>query len=465
MARQWKVLLVVSTAVFVASLDLFIVNVAFPDIAADFDGTELSELSWVLNAYTIVFAALLVPAGRMADRTGRKRAFLIGLLLFVTASALASAAPSVEALVAARIIQAAGAAVLLPTSLALLLPEFSPAQRPVAIGIWAAVGGVAAAAGPPLGGLLVELSWRWVFIVNLPVGLVTAVVAARLLREIRDETQRSPDWVGTVLLVAGVGTLALGLVRSEDWGFGDVRTLAALAGAAVAVALFLARSARHPAPVVDLAMLRVRAYAAANAASLLFFVAFSAMLLGSVLFLTQVWERDVLEAGLSIAPGPSMAALFAVPAGRLGARFGPAPVSALGAILFAAGGAWWIARVGTQPDYVADFLPGMLVGGIGVGLVLPTMAAAAAASLPPERFATGTAVFQMSRQLGSVLGVALLVAVIGQPAPDEALDAFQGGWALLVGASLAAAAAAFAIGPMTAPGAEPEAALAQAQAA
>ena len=455
MARQWKVLLVVSIAVFVASLDLFIVNVAFPDIAADFEGTKLSDLSWVLNAYTIVFAALLVPAGRMADRTGRKRAFLTGLLVFVTASALAAAAPSVEALVAARVVQAVGAAILLPTSLALLLPEFAPEKRPVAIGIWAAVGGVAAATGPPVGGLLVELSWRWVFIVNLPVGLVTAVIAARLLREIRDESQRRPDWLGTLLLVAGVGTLALGLVRSEEWGFGDTRTLGALGGAAVLLALFLARSARHPAPVVDLAMLRVRPYAAANAASLLFFIAFSAMLLGSVLFLTQVWSYDVLEAGLAIAPGPAMAALFAVPAGRLGARVGPALPAAAGGLLFALGGVWWIALAGAEPAYAADFLPGMMIGGIGVGLVLPSMAAAAAASLPPERFATGTAVFQMSRQLGSVLGVALLVAVLGTPAPGEALDAFQGGWALQIGTALAAAATALAIGPVRSASAEP----------
>src|SRR5215212_8342996 len=199
--HRWRVFGIVSIGVFMAGLDLFIVNVAFPDIRRDFDGTSLAGLSWVLNAYAIVFAALLVPAGRISDRAGRKRGFLGGLGLFLAASAACAAAPTVEVLVAARIVQAAGAAFMVPTSLGLLLPEFPPEQRATAVGAWAAVGGVAAAAGPPLGGLLVEASWRWVFLVNVPIGLATMVVAARVLREHREPagTPR-PDLLGAVLL-------------------------------------------------------------------------------------------------------------------------------------------------------------------------------------------------------------------------------------------------------------------------
>src|ERR1700712_1168763 len=208
MSHRARVAAIVSVGVFVASLDLFIVNIAFPDIQRDFSGTSLASLSWVLNAYAIVFAALLVPAGRGADRTGRKRAFLGGLALFTLASALCAIAPSIGVLVAARVIQAAGAAVLMPASLGLLLPEFPPEKRGLAIGLWAAVGGTAAAAGPVIGGLLVELSWRWVFLVNLPVGIGAIILGARVLREIREEESApQPDVGGAAVLVVGVASL------------------------------------------------------------------------------------------------------------------------------------------------------------------------------------------------------------------------------------------------------------------
>src|SRR5215217_7123455 len=178
--RRWQVLAVVSAAVFMSSLDLFIVNIAFPDIQRDFGGASLASLSWILNAYAIVFAALLVPAGRSADRLGRRRSFLAGLAIFTVASALCAVAPSVPALVAARVLQAIGAAAVFPTSLALVLPEFPPSERRTAVAVWAAVGGVAAAAGPPVGGLLVQAGWQLVFLVNVPIGVVLVVVAARV---------------------------------------------------------------------------------------------------------------------------------------------------------------------------------------------------------------------------------------------------------------------------------------------
>ena len=443
MQPRWKVLTVVSVAVFMASLDLFIVNIAFPEIARDFGDADVSELSWVLNAYAIVFAALLVASGRLADRVGRKRGFLAGLVLFLIGSALSGLAPSVETLVAARVVQATGAAVLIPTSLALLLPEFDAQERPKAIGIWAAVGGIAAAAGPPLGGLLVEASWRLVFLVNVPVGLVAIYYAARILRESRDEQALWPDWLGTAALTAGVGLLALGLVKAPDWGWGDGRTLAAFAVATVALAWFWDRTARHPSPVVDRSMLRVRSFALANLATLLFFVAFAAMLLANVLFMTGVWGDSVLRAGLQLAPGPLMAALFAAIAGRAATRVGQHMLAGAGAALFGLGALWWLWQLDASASYAGAMLPAMLVTGVGVGLVLPSLASAAASSLPPARFATGSAVFSMSRQIGSVLGVAVLVAILGADPSD-----FDSAYAVMAGASALAALAAFAIGPV-----------------
>jgi EmrB/QacA subfamily drug resistance transporter len=455
LARRWKVLAVVSLAVFMSSLDLFIVNIAFPDIQRDFSGTSLASLSWILNAYAIVFAALLVPAGRSADRLGRRRSFLAGLALFTLASALCAAAPSVELLVAARVLQAIGAAAVFPTSLALVLPEFPPAERRTAVAAWAAVGGVAAAAGPPIGGLLVQAGWQLVFLVNVPIGIALLVVAARVLREQREDLGAPrPDLLGALLLTASIGTLTLGIVKAPEWGWGSARVIGLLAAAVVVGAAFWTRSLRHPTPVVEPALIRQRTFALANAAGLLFFMAFGAMLLSSVLFLTGVWHESVLRAGLQIAPGPTMAAVFAVLAGRLAPRYGERALGALGGLLFAAGGLWWIARVGAAPSYAADFLPGMLIGGAGVGLVIPSMFSAATSTLPPARFATGTAVTSMSRQIGIALGVAILVAILGTPGAGDAVARFSDGWGFQIGAALAAAVAFTAIGAR-APAREP----------
>jgi EmrB/QacA subfamily drug resistance transporter len=455
MAHRWRVLIVVSAAVFMASLDLFIVNIAFPDIERDFGGTDLASLSWILNAYAIVFAALLVPAGRTADRLGRKRSFVAGLVLFTSASALCAVAPSVGLLVAARVLQAVGAASLFPTSLALLLPEFELAQRRTAVSIWAASGAVAAAAGPPVGGLLVQAGWPLVFLVNVPIGVVLAVFAVRVLSETREPAGApAPDLGGAALLTAAIGSLAFGIVRAADWGWGDGRTLALLAAAAVLLGAFWLRSLRHAAPIVEPELLRNRTFALANAGALLFFMAFGAMLLGNVLFLTEVWHHSVLRAGLEIAPGPAAAALFAVPGGLVAARLGERVTGAAGSLLFATGGAIWLASVGTAPDYAASILPGMLLGGAGVGLVIPSLTSAATACLPPARFATGSAVLSMSRQIGVALGVAVLVSVVGTPSPADALASFQEGWTFIVVAALAAAAVLAALGRV-APAAAP----------
>jgi hypothetical protein len=221
-----------------------------------------------------------------------------------------------------------------------------------------------------------------------------------------------------------------------------------LVAAALLVAAVARRSTRHPAPLIEPAIARTRAIAVANLGALLFFSAFGALLLGSVLFLTSVWHESVLRAGLQIAPGPATAALFAFPGGLLGQRFGQRYVGLVGALLFAAGGVWMRTHMGSTPNYASDFLPAQLMGGAGVGLVIPTLSAAATGPLPHGRLATGTAVLGMSRQLGSALGVAILVAIIGRPSARSALGAFQDGWTFMIGAALAAGATLLAVGPV-----------------
>jgi EmrB/QacA subfamily drug resistance transporter len=449
--HRYRVLVIVSVATFVASLDLFIVNIAFPSIKLDFAGSSDATLSWVLSAYAIVMAALLVPAGRLADLLGRKRLFMGGLVTFVAASALCAAAPGTGWLIAARILQAAGGAILMPTSLAILLAEFPPKRRALAVAVWSATGAVAAAAGPPVGGLLVQASWRWVFLVNLPIGLVTALVATRMLRESRDlDDKRFPDLAGAALLVLASSALMLAIVQGQSWGWTSVRILGLLVGSAVLTAAFLYQSLRHGAPVLELGLFRSRAFSAANIASTLFFAAFGAMLLSNVLFLTRAWHEDILAAGLQISPGPLMAAAFAVPGSILSSRYGQRTIAAAGALLFASGGVWWLTHVGLEPHYATEVLPGMLLGGAGVGLVIPTLASAVAASLPPARFATGSAIYGMTRQFGIALGVAILIAVLGTPRGAEILGSFRSGWEVTSGLAFASAVAAAAIGHLRA---------------
>jgi EmrB/QacA subfamily drug resistance transporter len=423
------VLLIVCAGVVLASLDLFIVNVALPQMGRDFHlrGGGLGDLSWVLNAYAIVYAALLVLFGRIAERYRRERGFLLGVALFVAASAACGAASSLPMLVAFRVVQAAGAALLTPTSLGLILASFPPERRHGAVRAWTAVGGLAAALGPVAGGLLVEASWRWVFYVNVPIGLLALAVGWRCLPQVPGHPVSRPNGVGALLVTGGVGLLSLGLVKGGTWGWGDARTIATLAVAAVATTLFAAHTAWHRNPLVDPTLFRLRPFTGASAVAILFSASFGAMLLSRVLWAQDVWHWSPLITGLSIAPGPLMVPLFAfLVAGRLTARLGAGPVIAIGSTLFAAGIAWWALAMALHPDYVEQMLGGMLLTGIGVGLTLPTLMATGASSLPPHAFATGSAVVNMLRQVGLATGVAVLIAVLGTPhSPAQTLTAYQ----------------------------------------
>jgi EmrB/QacA subfamily drug resistance transporter len=428
-ASPQLVLVIVCAGVVLASLDLFIVNVALPQMARDFHlrGEGVADLSWVLNAYAIVYASLLVLLGRASERYPRERGFLLGVAIFVAASAACGAATSVAMLVAFRVVQAAGAALLTPTSLGLILATTPPEGRHTAVRTWTAVGGLAAAAGPVVGGLLVEASWRWVFLVNVPIGLVALAVGWRRLPSVPGHLVQRPDAAGALLITGGVGAFVLGLVKGPSWGWSDPRTLAALATGAVALAAFAAHTLRARNPLIDRALFKLRPFTGASAVAVFFSAAFGAMLLSRVLWAQDVWHWSPLTTGLAIAPGPLMVPLFSfVVAGPLIVRFGPGVVIAAGSAIFAAGAAWWALAMGLEPDYVGDLLGGMILTGIGVGLTLPTLMATGASSLPPQAFATGSAVLNMLRQIGLAVGVALLIAILGTPgSPAEVLDVYE----------------------------------------
>jgi EmrB/QacA subfamily drug resistance transporter len=422
------IVVVLSMAVFMSSLDLFIVNLAFPYIGREYHGTSLSTLSWVLNAYTIVFAAVLVPAGRWADRIGRRKVFAAGLFAFTLGSMLCGLAPGVAALIIARLVQAVGAGLMVPASLSLLLASVPTEVRARAIGTWSALGALGAALGPVIGGSLVQFSWRWVFWINLPVGVVAMFLATRVVPESRDErVQGRPDLLGAGLLAGAVGLFALALVEAPDWGWGSARFIGLLLVSVAGAVAMVLRSRNHAAPVLELELLRSRTFSGAFGASILYYAAFGAWLLSLVEFLTGVWHYSAVRAGLAIAPGPLMVLPFArIVAPRLAARLGgPGRVAAIGCALNLGAQIFFFTHIQAQSHYLTDLLPAQLIGGAGVGLAIPSLLGAGTASLPPARFGTGSGILNMARQIGSVIGVAGLIAVLSHISPTDPVLAFR----------------------------------------
>jgi MFS family permease len=374
--RPAAVLAVGSASSFLVYLDATIVNIAFPDVRASFSDVTLAGLSWILSAYAIVFAALLVMAA------------------------------------------------------------FPPERRMHAVGLMAGVAALASALGPVLGGLMVDLGgWRLVFLVNLPIGLAALVFGRRMPEPPRRPQASRPDLLGSLVAVVAVGALALGAVQGPVWGWGDPRTIAAFMASAVLAPLLVWRSAVHRAPVLELALFRVRSFSAGNLGSLLLGTSFFGLVLANSLYLTQVWDYSVLRAGLAIAPGPLASAVAAISAARFTDRVDPRRFVLPGALISAIAGVWLALRVGPEPAFLAEWLPGMLLMGTGVGLGFATTVAVCVRDLGPAQLGIGSGMSATTRQLGAVLGVAILIAILG-PAPGAA--SYDSGWWAMAGLALVA---------------------------
>jgi EmrB/QacA subfamily drug resistance transporter len=443
----WIVLTSTSLAVFAVFLDTTIGFVSFPAISETFSSAGPSTVSWVLNAYTLVFAAALIPAGRLADRVGRRRMFLIGVVLFTVGSMLCGLAPTIGILIASEMIEAVGAAILVPSSLALVLQTFPRHKVPVAVAVWGAIGAAAGAFGPTLGALVVSnLSWRWAFFINLPVGIVSFLLARAVLPEGREARPgRIPDPFSVLLLTAGIGLLTYAVVETDATGWGSTRFVAVLTTGLVLLAVFVDRCRRVPNPLIHLTLFRSRNFRWANAATVCYAIGFSAMFLANVLFLTRVWDYSILRAGLAISVGPLIVAATAPFLGRLAARIGQRALLVPGGLLFAAGGVSLLLRAGATPAYLAVYLPANICTALGVALVLPQLSSVAVQGLPVDQFGAGSAVVQALRYLGSTLGVALAIAFLseGTGAP---LDGFHRVWWLIVGCGLTVSALATRLG-------------------
>ena len=429
------VLLVASFGAFLAFLDATIVNVAFPSIRESFPETTISGLSWVLNAYNIVFAAFLIPCGRLSDLVGRRRTFVWGLVVFTASSVVCALAPSVGFLVATRAVQALGAAMLVPASLALVVHAFPAAKRTHAIGLWGAAAALAAGLGPPIGGLLVELGgWRWAFLVNLPFGLVAIWAARSRLVESRAPGRRTlPDLVGAAVFALALALLTLGIVQGNDWGWSSWQIVGSLLAAAALLIGFVWSSRRHRSPLLDPALMRIRSFAVGSLGTVVAGMGFYAYLLTNILWLTFVWRYSIVAAGLALVPGALVAVVVAAVFGPIAARRGYLPFVLPGALIWASAYVWYATQAGLTPAFVTEWLPGQLLSGLGVGMTLPLLGSAALAAVPGGRYATASAAVSSARQIGGVMGIAVLVVIIGTPTGATAADDLRTGWWLSVG--------------------------------
>jgi EmrB/QacA subfamily drug resistance transporter len=368
-SRERKILLLVSGAAFLDFLDVTVVNLAFPALSQDFAGSSVSALTWVITGYAVMFAALLTAAGRLADVLGRRRVFLFGVGVFTLASLASALAPSLGALIGARFVQGAGAALVLPSGLGIILAETPPERRAAAVGVWAAAAGAAAAFGPTVGGILVHvIDWRAVFYINVPMGAAIVLMGRKAIADSTPEGGRLPDLIGTTMLALGIGLLVLGVTKASDWGWEAASTDASLVGGLALTLLSLARSRRHPAPAIEIPLWRSRPFALSNLASVFFGAAGYASMLVSVLFLISIWGYSELTAGFAVSPGAIVGGVAAALAGRAVDRRGQTAVVIAGASAMCAGYLYTAFAINHSDHYVVAFLPGNVFVGIGMGM-------------------------------------------------------------------------------------------------
>ncbi|MEZ5246654.1 MAG: DHA2 family efflux MFS transporter permease subunit [Acidimicrobiales bacterium] len=434
--EAWLALAVATSAAFLVVIDVSVVNVALPSISTDFEATT-TQLSWVVSGYNIALASLLLLAGRLADRRGRRRMFMTGIIGFLAGSALCGMAPDADALIAARVIQAVGGALLTPASLAMVLPQFPLAKRGVAIGVWGAMGALGAAFGPSVGALLIEASsWRLIFLINVPIGLLVVAAAARFVPESRDEAATGPlDLIGVPVGVAGVALVMWGIIRAEEYGWADGSVLGLVAVGLALMPVVVWRSARHPGPLLDLSLFRARSFSVAIAAFWFYSLGFTAGFLLNSFMLQRLWGMSVLATGFALTPGPIVGALSSAPFGSLSDRVGHRWVVAGGALLCSASYLWWLLLVGTEQEYVRVFLPASLTLGLGVGATIAGLQSAAMSEIAPHQFASANASTRTTQQIGYAIGISAVLTLVA----DLDLAGFRSGYAWVVGAFAVAA--------------------------
>ena len=429
MAAKWWTLLAVCLAIFMLLLDITIVNVALPDIRRELDAS-FSDLQWVIDAYALALAALLLAAGSLADLLGRRRVFFTGVLLFVAASLACGLSGSPTVLNVARACQGVGGAVMFSTSLALLAQEFAPHERGTAFAIWGATTGFAVAVGPLAGGLLTEgIGWEWIFFVNVPVGLVTgAIVLARVPESERDPRARI-DWPGLVTFSGALFCLVFALIRANEEGWGSLQIVGLFAASAVLLGLFLGAERRAAQPMFDLSLFRKPTFTGAQIVAFSLHASLFSMFLYLTLYLQNVLGYSPLEAGLRFLPISLLAFVVAPLAGKLAERWSVRGFLGAGLLLVACS---LLLMNGIEPgDDWTTLLAGFVLGGIGIGCINPPLATAAVGVVDVRRSGAASGINSTFRQVGTATGIAALGALLqvrvedrlaGVPLPPGARD-------------------------------------------
>lgn len=443
---KWTVLLC-SVAVFLIALELTIISVALPEIEAAFPDSSRATLSWIFTAYNVGVASLMLIAGWCAERFGRKRVFQLGMLVFAVGSVVSGAAPTVLTLIAGRAVQAIGGAMLMPASLALILHGVSAERRDAAIGVWGAMAGLAAAVGPTLGAVIVDIvGWRSVFLINVPIAIIAYGVGRRRLTETRNpQAPTRVDLAAPPIGAAGVGLFVFAIIAAGARGLLSMPAVVSGCVGIVLVAIFAYRTHHHAAPLFPPELIKIRSYRVGAIGSLFFGAGFTGWLVLAPTFLVETWGYSIVESGLAVAPAPLAMAIVARPAGRLAGRLGHRVVVAAGALLSLAAIVVFATQVGTTPTYLTSFLPGAILIGAGVGTSFPMLTAASMRDVPSHQYAVGAAGNTTVRQAAMALGISIAIAIVGTPETTTAdLDAFQLSWTV-AGACFVATAGVIAI--------------------
>jgi len=420
--RKWLTLAAVSFGLFMIMLDNTIVNVALPSIQSSL-GLKVSELEWVVTGYALTFGALMLTGGKLADLFGRRLIFVVGLAVFTASSLACGLANGAEMLIAARVVQGVGAALMNPATLSIITVTFPPRQRGTAIGIWAGVSALALAIGPLVGGLISQhINWNWIFYINVPVGILAIVAAFLFIDESRDTShEQRPDIPGLFTSALGLFALSYGLIEANAYGWTSPRILAAFAIAAVSLTAFVLLEMHQRLPMLDLTLFRNRGFAGANSVMLLIGLAMFGVFFYVSLYVQNILGYSPTQAGASFLPWTMLIIVLAPIAGKLSDRHGPRYFVGGGMIVLA-GSLTVFARLGTDATFW-NLLPGMILGGIGMAAAMAPVTAAAMSSVRPDKAGVGSAVLNSARQVGGSLGIAIMGAIVAlsvSSTPDAA---------------------------------------------